>query len=267
MAITDVRRRHRLRTAWAATLTVLVGALFAGTTVLTITVWTNDPAYTQTNPVVDLAFFALGGILITVGFGSQIRSSQTAGLQQAITALLVLAVAGLLARRVEPFVGALLLLMATAPLVVLHPARQRLMAAGRAVSWPLATLGGIALVPALAYATTMLDRAQAAGPSCFLGQCAEGDRLAETAALAVAVVLVALLTSLRTSGWKLSAWCAGAAAVVLGVTSLAFPQELGALDDTRDRRTALRGCRGWSSRTLTSPFCTRGTSDPAQGAP
>ena len=223
------RRPPRFLTAWAVTLTVVVGMVFTGTTALTIALWATDPAYTQTNPVVDVAFFALGGILIAVGFASQIRARRVAGLQQALVALLALAVAGLLAGRIEPFVGALLLLVAAAPIVVLHPARRQLLAAGNGVSRPLAALGAVAVIPAVAYAAAMLDRARAAGPSCFLGRCAEGDRFAETAALAVAVVLVALLASLRTSGWRLSAWCAGSAAITLGATSLAFPRELGAL--------------------------------------
>lgn len=228
-APTDPTPPRRFLTVWAAALTAVLGLLFTGTTALTIALWSTDPAYTQTNPVVDLAFFALGGILVTVGFASQIRARQIAGLQQAILALLVLAVAGLLAGRIEPFVGALLLLVAAAPVVVLHPARRQLLAAGEAVSGPLAALGAAAVIPAVAYATAMLDRARAAGPSCFLGRCAEGDRFAETAALAVAVVLVALLASLRTSGWRLPAWCAGITAIVLGATSLVFPRELGAL--------------------------------------
>ena len=220
-------RPSRFATVWAAALTVVLGLVFAGMTALTLALWVTDPAYTQTNPVVDLAFFALGGILITVGFASQIRARQLAGLQQAILALVALAVAGLVAGRIEPFVGALLLLVAAAPPVVLHPARRRLLALGETVSRPLAALGAVAMIPAVAYAAAMLD--QAAGPSCFLGRCAAGDRFAETAALAVAVVLVALLASLRTSGWRLSAWCAGSAAIVLGAASLAFAGELGAL--------------------------------------
>ena len=222
-------RPSRFATVWAAAVTVVLGLVFAGTTALTLALWATDPAYSQTNPVVDLAFFALGGILITVGFASQIRPRQLAGLQQAVLALVALAVAGLLAGRIEPFIGALLLLVAAAPLVVLHPARQQLLAAGETLSMPLAVLGAAAVVPAVAYAAAMLDHARSAGPSCFLGRCAAGDRFAETAALAVAVVLVALLASLRTSGWTLSAWCAGGAAITLGAASLAFPLEPGAL--------------------------------------
>jgi hypothetical protein len=69
----------------------------------------------------------------------------------------------------------------------------------------------------------MLDLARSAGPSCFAGQCATGDRYAEAAALAVAVVAVGLLASLRTPGWRLAAWSAGIAATILGCASVALP--------------------------------------------
>jgi peptidoglycan/LPS O-acetylase OafA/YrhL len=154
MPVTDVRRGRRparapaavvtrastFATVWAVAVTVVVGVLFAGTTVLTVALWATDSGYTQTNPVLDVAFFALGGILITVGFASQIRARQLAGLQQTLVALLALAAAGLLAGRIEPLVGAVLLLVAAAPVVVLHPARRQLEAAD-AVSRPLAALG------------------------------------------------------------------------------------------------------------------------------
>jgi peptidoglycan/LPS O-acetylase OafA/YrhL len=175
MPVTDIRRaRHaaraatavvtrppRFATLWAVAVTAVVGLVFTATTVLTIALWATDPAYTQTSPVVDLAFFALGGILVTVGFASQIPARQVAGLQQALLALLALAVTGLLAGRIEPFIGALLVLVAAAPLVVLHPARRQLLAARDAVSWPLAALGAVAVIPAVAYAAAMLDRAPA----------------------------------------------------------------------------------------------------------
>lgn len=216
-------------TAWATALTVLLGLTFAGTTALTIAMWATDPNYTHTNPVVDLAFLALGGILVTVGVASQVRGGHVAGLQQAVLALLAFSAAGWLGGRIEPFVGPILLLVAVAPLGALHPRHGRLLAAGEGVSRPLLALALLAAVPAAVYAAGMLAQARGAGPSCFLGQCVQGDRLAEAAALAVAVVLVALLASLRTPGWSLPAWCAGVSAVVLGAASWAFPGEPGAL--------------------------------------
>ena len=222
-------RRGTFVAAWAATLAALLGLTFAGTTAVTIALWATDADYALTNPVVDLAFFALGGILITVGIASQVRGGPVAGLQQAVLALLAFSVAGASGGRIEPFVGPLVLLAAIAPLVVLHPRRRDLVAAGEGPSWPLLALALAAAVPASLYAAGMLEQARAAGPSCFLGQCVQGDRLAEAAALAMAVVLVAALASWRTPGWRLPAWCAGVAALVLGVASWAFPGEPGAL--------------------------------------
>lgn len=222
-------RRDRVRVVWATVLTALLGVLFAGLTAATLALWATDPAYTETNPVVDLAFFSLGGILVTAGLASQIRAPRIAGLQQAAVALAVLSVAGGLGGRVEPLVGPLVLLAAAALLVVLHPDRRQLLAAGAGVSRPLAALAAVATVPAAVYAAQMLDHARAAGPSCFLGQCAQGDRYAEAAALAVALVAVAAVAAARTPGWRLPAWSAGAAAVVLGDVSLLFPGQVGAL--------------------------------------
>jgi hypothetical protein len=231
-ARTAPRAKHwRLRAVWAAVLASLLGLLFTGLTAVTITLWATDPTYAQTNPVADLAFFALGA-MAAAGFASQIRGRQVAGLQQAILALVALAAAGWLGGRIEPFTGPLILLAAATPLVVFHPDRRRLLAPGAGVGRALAVLTVIAAAPAALYAAQMLDRAQAAGPSCFLGQCVQGDRYAEAAALAIALVLVAGLASLRTPGWLLPAWSAGTAAVVFGTASLVFPAEVGALPGT-----------------------------------
>ena len=94
------------------------------------------------------------------------------------------------------------------------------------MSRSLAALAGVATVPAAAYAVEMLGRARAAGPSCFLGQCARGDRYVEASALAVAV---AALAAARTPGWRLPAWSAGTAAVVFGAASLLIAGQVGAL--------------------------------------
>jgi hypothetical protein len=61
---------------------------------------------------VDLSFLALGGVLLTTGFASQIRTPSIAGLQQAVLTLVALSVAGWLGGRVEPFIGPLVLLVA-----------------------------------------------------------------------------------------------------------------------------------------------------------
>jgi hypothetical protein len=234
--------RGRCRTAWAATLTGLLAVLFTGMTAVTLTLWATDPTYTQTNPVVDLSFFALGGVLLTVGVASQLRTPSIAGLQQTVLALVALSVAGWLGGRVEPLVGPLLLLVAAAPLVVLHPDRRRLLAPGPGASRALVAMAAVAAAPGALYAADMLGRARAAGPSCFLGQCVQGDRYAEAAALALAVVLVALLASMRPPGWLVPAWSAGTAAVTLGAASLLWPGEAGAVSGVWAVATLAWGC-------------------------
>jgi hypothetical protein len=223
-------RRDRGRVVWAATLTLLLGLLFTGLTVLTVALWATDPAYVETNPVVDLAFFALGGVLVTGGFASQItRQPSVAGLQQAVLALTALTAAGGVGGRIEPTIGGLVLLLATVPLVVLHPDRRRLLSVGAGGSRALTALAVLAVAPAAVYGSELLAQARASGASCFLGQCARGDRYAEAAALAFAVVLVALLTASKPSGWLLPAWSAGTAAGVVGLASLLWPAETGAM--------------------------------------
>lgn len=102
------------------------------------------------------------------------------------------------------------------------PAHQRLRAA-----WALALATLLALL--FTGMTALTLTLWAAGPSCFLGQCAHGDRYAEAAALALGIVAVALLAAVRPPGWRLPAWSVAAAAVVLGGASLAFPGEVGSL--------------------------------------
>jgi hypothetical protein len=117
----------------------------------------------------------------------------------------------------------------------------------------------IATAAAALYAAEMLGHARAAGPSCFLGQCVQGDRYAEAAALAIAAVLVAGLASLRTAGWLLSAWSAGTAAVVLGTASLVFPAESGALPGTWAVAAVI-----WGGTFIATAQAQHGTSDRRQ---
>lgn len=228
-------RRRQVR---AAALRVLagglglgLGVLFVGLTLLTIAVWAADPDSAETNPVVDLGFFALGGLIIAVGFGSRLREPErhAAGIEQALVGLVALSTAGALAGRVEPFWLGLALVVLGLVTVVLHPARAELALRPGRVYPPLAALGLAAALPAAVYANDMLGLARAAGPSCFAGQCARGDRYAEMAALAAAIVLVTLLASARPAGWRLSTWSAGAAAVLVGVASMVLQDVTGSL--------------------------------------
>lgn len=233
---------HRAFFIWAAILSMVFGLLFIGVTALTIGLWLAHQN-ALTTPVSDLSFFALGAIIVGIGFAVQLRAPERkiAGVQQAVLGLLALGVAGLIGNRVEPLVGALLFLVAAAILAALHPARRAFFKLGGGLSAPLAALSILAAVPAIGYAASMLVLARSAGPSCFLGRCPYGDRLAEMAALALAIVLVGMLAALKTPGWRVAARSAGASAVILGLASILLPDAPGALGQAWGALTTMWG--------------------------
>jgi len=49
------------------------------------------------------------------------------------------------------------------------------------------------------------------------------------AAAAIAIVLVGMLASLKSQGWRISAWSAAAASIVVGTSSVVFPDAPGAV--------------------------------------
>jgi hypothetical protein len=49
------------------------------------------------------------------------------------------------------------------------------------------------------------------------------------AALAIAIVAIGLLAAARPAGWRVSAWSAGLAAVLVGASSLIWPNLAGSL--------------------------------------
>jgi hypothetical protein len=233
---------HRAFFIWAAILSLVFGLLFIGVTTLTIGLWlANQNALTT--PVSDLSFFALGAIIVGIGFAVQLRTPERkiAGVQQAVLGLLALGVAGLIGNRIEPLVGSLLFLVAAAILAALHPARRAFFKLGGGLSAPLAALSILAAVPAVGYAASMLVLARSAGPSCFVGRCPYGDRLAEMAALALSIVLVGMLAALKTPAWRVAARSAGASAVILGLASILLPGAPGALGQAWGALTAMWG--------------------------
>jgi hypothetical protein len=221
--------RRRAFFIWAVTLSLVFGVLFIGTTTLTIGMWAAHQNI-LTTPVSDLSFFALGALIVGMGFAVQLKDPERkiAGVQQAVLGLLALLIAELIGNRIELLVGALIFFGAAAILVALHPARRACFKPGQGLSVLLAGMSLLAAVPAVVYATNLLVLARHAGPSCFFGRCPYGDRLAEMAALAIALVLVGLLAALKTPGWRVAAWSAGVSAVILGVASIVLPDAPGA---------------------------------------
>jgi hypothetical protein len=209
---------------WAAVLSLAFGVGFFGLTVLVIG-WFETPFGVST-PVSELSHGALAGIIITVGLLAQLRSParRIAGVQQAVLGLLAFLITALIGGRQEPLQASLFFLAAVAILVVLHPARGEFFKPG---DGPIASLAAVAIVgavPAVAYTVNMLVQARQ-----FVGPPHHADRFAEMGAAAIAIVLVGLLASLKTKGWRISAWSAAAAAIVVGLASIVFADAPGAV--------------------------------------
>ena len=226
----DIRtRRRRARLVWAWLWSGLLGIVFVAVTVLTMSLWVVDPDYTETTPVSDLSFFALGAMM-TAGFASQSKGHPpAAGPIQGLITASALALCGLLGGRSEPLAGGALLTAAAAVLLILHPDPRGLLDRHGTPRPAGAVLTVVAAASGLGYAAVMLAAARAAGPSCFLGQCAHGDRLAEMAATAVAIPGLAALAAWRVDGWRLPLWSAGLGALTLGASSVALPHATGSL--------------------------------------
>jgi len=200
------------------------GIGFFGLVVLVIG-WFEKPFGVST-PVSELSHGALAGIIITIGLLTQLRSPERriAGLQQAVLGILALLVTALIGGRQEPLRESLLFLAALSLLVILHPAREQFFKRGAGPTASLAAVAIVGAVPASVYAAFMLVQARE-----FIGPPHHADRFAEMAAAAIAIVAVGMLASLKTPGWRISAWSAGAAAIVVGMASIVFPNAPGAV--------------------------------------
>jgi len=209
---------------WAAVLSLAFGIGFFGLTVLVIG-WFAKPFGVFT-PVSELSHGALAGIIITVGLLAQLRSPERtiAGVQQAVLGILAFLITALIGGRQEPLQASLLFLAALALLVVLHPVRGEFFKPGTGLAASLAAISVLGAIPVAIYAVNMLVQARQ-----FVGPPHHADRLAEMAATAIAIVLVGMLASLRTRGWRISAWSAGAATIVVGLASIVFPDAPGAV--------------------------------------
>jgi hypothetical protein len=217
--------------------TVTLGIIFFGLTSLVLG-WfeAEDGAII---PVTDLGYGALIGILITGGVLVQLRASERkiAGVQQATLGSLALLISAPLASDTQNVVPGLIILTAIAVLVALHSARSEFFRPGTRFSPALAAIAVLGAVPFTAYALSMAAQARelVATPHHI-------QRLATMAAMAIAVVLTGLLAAFQTRGWRIPAWCAGAAAMVFGLASVVFPSYQGSAG------------RGWGALALGGGF-------------
>lgn len=210
-------------TTWLVVLVVVFGLGFFGLTALVIG-WFADVEGVA-GPVTDLGYGALVGIILTTGLVVQLRAPQDkiAGIQQAALVIPALLIGSAVASDVQDLVSALIVTVAVGSLLALHPARGEFLSKGGAISPALLAITILGAIPLISYALEMGAQARdLEGPPHHV------QRLSTMAAMAMAIVLTGLLAAVKTRGWRIPAWSAGAAAITFGLATLAFPDNPGA---------------------------------------
>lgn len=182
----------------------------------------------QRNPVLDVGWGALFGIVIPIGLLSQLRHPERriAGLQQCALVAGAVAVAGIAGEAWGYLVLAGGLAGAVALLVALHPARRTFLRRGRIVG-PLLLVACAAVLPCLVYASRMASAQRRHLPPA--DAVSNGlHHWTVLAALALTVPLLAGLAALGTAGWRIPSWSAALASLAWGVSCLRYPNAAGA---------------------------------------
>jgi hypothetical protein len=212
------RHRRLAFNAWIGVVSATLGIGLFGLSALVLGWFEADDG--SFIPVTDLGHGVLVGILMTVGLLVQLRAPERkiAAAQQVTLAALALLLSAPLAADGQNVVPGLLALVAMGVVVALHPARREFFMRGIGFSPAVAAVAVLAAGPLIGYALSMAAEArELSGPPHHI------QRLATMAAMALAVVLVSILASFQTRGWRISAWSAGAALMVFGLASIVFP--------------------------------------------
>ncbi|MFL5954353.1 MAG: hypothetical protein ACJ76I_09630 [Gaiellaceae bacterium] len=177
------------------------------------------------NQVLDAGWGAVFGILLPLGLLAQVRRPirRIAGLQQMALVLLALVIAALGAEEWRYFGLVAAVAFALAILLALHPARDEFLNARGRAKPTLALAAAVAAAPCLVYTARMTSAQRRHLPP--LDAVTNGlDHWTAMAALALSVLLLVLLASLGTRGWRIPAWSAALAAAAWGTSSLTAPE-------------------------------------------
>lgn len=117
----------------------------------------------------------------------------------------------------------------------LHPVRADLFKRGT-VSWPMLALAALVGLGAVSYAAGQLAMQLTVSDAHT-----RGLHYSSSAATALAIAAVALLASLRTTGWRIPAWMAGIAAILYGVAGVLYPDTSSSLGQSGGAAAMLMG--------------------------
>lgn len=205
----------------------LVGALFGAT---------GDSPGGDVHRIHDLAWGITTAVILGAAFLVQVRRPErkVAAMQQALIGVGVGLLGLALGEALSPELGAegapvivsAALVAITVLVAALHPARQRVLRAGPALSLVLAPAALIAAIPLTAYALAQagLQRAGSVADEHVLFV-----HYADMTTVALAIPLLGLLAATKTPGWRIPAWSAGLAAILLGVGCVMYPTHASSL--------------------------------------
>jgi hypothetical protein len=174
----------------------------------------------------DMGFGALYGVILAVGFAAQLWRPEgvISAFFQILVVGLAVAIAGALATSPYAFLGVFVAL-AWAILLTLHPYRSEVLRPVRdGSSRLLGALAAVGTIPLLWYAATAA-KLQRTGLS--IDPHVSQDHWTTMAAMAIGIVGVGWLSCVKLRGWRISAWCAGAATLLYGLISVVYPHHAG----------------------------------------
>lgn len=167
-----------------------------------------------------------------IGILTQLRrpAKNIAGMVMALIPWIALLLVALVSGSFGPvilFNPSRLAIMVTLFTALLHPTGRAFF---RSFSWPrinwnLLALVGVAAVPLLAFAATNIElQATISDEHAGMGH------YGFMAAFALTVMGSGVLASLRPEGWRVAGWVAGSLPVLLGITSIVYPNVASRLD-------------------------------------
>jgi hypothetical protein len=175
----------------------------------------------------DMGFGVLFGVILTTGLLVQNwrPERKVSAFYQTLDVALALAIAGALATKGDGVLGAVVILAGYVILFALHPYRSALLRPEReGFSIVMLGLTVLGAVPLTWFALTTA-RLQRNGLS--LDPHVKQDHWLLMSAMAIAIVLVAFLSSFKFRGWRISAWSASAGLFLYGLISTVYPHKAG----------------------------------------
>jgi hypothetical protein len=174
-----------------------------------------------------MGFGALFGIILTTALVVQNwhPENKISAFYQMLDVGLALFLAGLLATDAGGIIGGLVVLVAYGILFALHPARRLLTHPPReGFSLVMLAMTLVGAVPLIWFAVSSASLQRNGSP---IDPHVKSDHWTLMTAMALGILLVALLSSFKFKGWRISAWCAGVSLFFYGLISTVYSSKAG----------------------------------------